>query len=193
MGMIEQILRVIKERGEASTSEIAEAVGASKQTVLRELYKMYVLGYVEPIKRGRKYYWRIARPMAVFPVPLPSSQFLYIEARIEPVFRVVRDRIEAMLMVQIRDREYTLCRCPGDVLLITDGEVQGCACSRKRAFGDRHLAMIYISREYATREWIVYRYEEEQGPYFIVLVPGEESDKIRRKYEEYVKAAQQAP
>ena len=192
MGMVDHILRVIREKGEASTAEIAEAVGASKQTVLRELYKMYVLGYVEPIKRGRRYYWRIAKPMAINPIPLPNKPFVYMETHVEPVFRIVGDRVEAMVMVQVRDREYWLCRCVEDYYVITDREVGGCRCFRKRAFGGRRLAMIYIPRELATREWVVYRYEED-GAYIIVLVPGTESERVKKKFEGYLKAVQQAP
>lgn len=185
MDIEEKLLGIIRERGEVSTSDLVRLTGIPRHKVLRVLNKLYFKGLVEPMKRSRRYLWRIASgEMAVFPVHMPLSSVLYIEGIVEPIYRRVGDRVDAFLFVHVKDQRYWLCDCGTGYFLLSNDKIDGCSCKLRHAFGERHLAMLYLTKDLRFRYWRSYRYGEEDAE-FVVLVPGEVSEELLRKYKKY--------
>nr|KJR74109.1 MAG: CopY family transcriptional regulator [Thermoproteus sp. AZ2] len=196
MSFEERLLEIIRERGEVSTTELVNITGAPRHRVLRALNKLYFKGLVEPVKRSRKYLWRLATgEMAIFPVHTPLQQVLYIEGVVEPIYRRVDDRVDSFLFVHVKDKLYWLCDCGTGYLVLTDGKIDGCDCKLRHAFGERKLAMIYLTGDLRFKYWRSYRYGEE-GVEFVVLTPEDkESPELLEKYRKYAEgsAAPQEP
>lgn len=60
MELRDEILRLLRERGELTTSELVSLLKQPRHRVLKTLNKLYFEGVVEPFKKNRKYYWRLA-------------------------------------------------------------------------------------------------------------------------------------
>ncbi|MEM0369950.1 MAG: winged helix-turn-helix domain-containing protein [Pyrobaculum sp.] len=182
-----EILRLLRERGELTTSEIANLLGQPRHKVLRALNRLFFEGEVEPVKKNRKYYWKLSSGyMAVAPIHLSTEPILYIEGIIEPIYRKVQDRIDSFIFTHVKNREYWLCDCDVGYYIVTDSPIDGCNCKLRHAFGERKLAMLYLPRELKFRYWKSYRYGEGNVE-FVLLVPSEEdSQDLVKKYETYL-------
>ncbi len=190
MDIEEKLLQIIKERGEVSTTELVQLTGYPRHRVLRALNKLYFKGLVEPVKRSRRYVWRLASgEMAVYPIHTPLVPILYLEGVVEPIYRRVEDRVDSFLFVHVKKDVYWLCDCGVGYYVISDERIDGCNCKLRHAFGERRLAMIYLTGDYRYRYWHSYRYGEEDVE-FVVLVPDEKiSPELLEKYKKYETAA----
>ncbi|MEZ0248156.1 MAG: helix-turn-helix domain-containing protein [Thermoproteus sp.] len=190
MSLEERLLGIIKERGEVSTTELVQLTGLPRHRVLRALNRLYFKGLVEPVKRSRKYLWRISTGvMAIYPVHTPLSPILYLEGIVEPIYRKVENRVDAFLFVRVKKEVYWLCDCGAGYYVISDDKIEGCSCKLRHAFGERKLAMIYLTGDYRFKYWRSYRYGEDDVE-LVVLVPEEEiSQELLEKYRRYEVAA----
>ncbi|MEL9991898.1 MAG: ArsR family transcriptional regulator [Thermoproteus sp.] len=190
MSLEERLLEIIRERGEVSTTELVQLTGLPRHRVLRALNKLYFKGLVEPVKRSRKYLWRISTGvMAIYPVHTPLSPILYLEGIVEPIYRRVENRVDAFLFVHVKRDVYWLCDCGVGYYIISDDKIEGCNCRLRHAFGERKLAMIYLTGDYRFRYWRSYRYGEDDVE-LVVLMPEEEiSQELLEKYRRYEVAA----
>ncbi|WP_148683109.1 winged helix-turn-helix domain-containing protein [Pyrobaculum ferrireducens] len=188
MDIREEILKLLRERGELSTSELVQYLKQPRHRVLKALNKLYFEGVVEPYKKNRRYYWRLASGyVAVAPIHFTAEPVLYIEGVIEPIYRRVQDRVDAFIFTHVKNKEYWLCDCDSGYYILTDQPVDGCNCKLRHAFGDRKLAMIYLPKELRFRYWKSYRYAEGDAEFVLLLPEEQDSEELRRKYETYAK------
>lgn len=186
MSLEDELLKLIRERGGATTTELVKLTGQPRHKVLRALNKLYFKGLIEPIKRSRQYVWQPASgEMRIFPLHTPLTLIHYIEGVIEPIFRRVENRIDSFLFVHVRNETYWLCDCGAEFYVLTDDRIDGCNCKLRHAFGERRLAMIYLTGDLRFRYWHSYRYAEEDVE-FIVLMPDPQiSESLMEKYKKY--------
>lgn len=187
-----QIVWLLSNRGELTAAEIAEALGVPRHRVMKALRLLYFKGVVEPVKRGRGYYWRLAGGhMAVIPLHLTLRPVLYLEGVIEPVYRRSRGRVNAFIFVHVRGKTFWLCDCDTGYFIATDEPIAGCNCKMKHAFGSKKLGMIYLPRDLYFRYWRSYKYDNGDVE-FVLLVPDSgNSPHLVHKYESYVRGATQ--
>jgi hypothetical protein len=187
MELRDEILRLLRERGELTTSELVSLLKQPRHRVLKTLNKLYFEGVVEPFKKNRKYYWRLASGyVAVAPLHLTIEPVLYIEGMIEPIYRKVEDRVDTFIFTHVKNKVYWLCDCDVGYYVITDQPIEGCNCRMRHAFGDRKLAMLYLPKELKFRYWKSYRYGEGDAE-FILLAPEEQdAPELVKKYETYL-------
>ncbi len=186
MDIEEKLLQIIKERGEVSTSELVELTGLPRHKVLRILNKLYFKGLVEPVKRSRKYVWRLASgEMAVYPLHTPLSPVLYLEGVVEPIYRKVGNRVDSFLFVHVKKGAYWLCDCGTGYYVISDERIEGCECKLRHAFGERKLAMLYLTGDSRFRYWRSYRYGEGDVELIILLPEEKTSPELVEKYKRY--------
>lgn len=189
MEVEERLLQIIKERGEASTSELVELTGYPRHKVLRALNKLYFKGLVEPIKRGRRYVWRLASgEMAIYPLHTPLSPILYLEGVVEPIYRRVGNRVDSFLFVHVKRDVYWLCDCGTGYYVISDERIEGCECKLRHAFGERRLAMLYLTGDNRFRYWRSYRYGEEDVEFVVLMPEDKTSQELVEKYKKYEEA-----
>jgi DNA-binding MarR family transcriptional regulator len=182
-----EILRLLCERGEMTTSELAALLKQPRHKVLKVLNRLYFEGVVEPYKKNRKYYWRLASGrMAVAPIHFTTEAVFYIEGVTEPVYRKVGDRIDSFIFTHVKNREYWLCDCGVGYYIITDQEIEGCDCKLRHAFSERKLAMIYLPKELKFRYWKSYRYGEGDVEFIILVPEDQDSPELVKKYETYL-------
>ncbi|MGC9117907.1 MAG: helix-turn-helix transcriptional regulator [Thermoproteus sp.] len=186
MDVEERVLQIIKERGEVSTTELVRLTGYPRHKVLRILNKLYFKGLVEPVKRSRKYLWRLASgEMAVYPVHTPLSPVLYLEGVVEPIYRKVENRVDSFLFVHVKSNRYWLCDCGTGYYVISDDSIEGCDCKLRHAFGERRLAMIYLTGDLRFRYWRSYRYGENDAEFILLVPEAEISKELLEKYKKY--------
>ncbi|ABL88799.1 family 453, possible regulatory protein [Pyrobaculum islandicum DSM 4184] len=187
MDLREEILRILRERGEVTTSELVNLLKQPRHKVLRVLNKLYFEGIIEPVKKNRKYYWRTATGyVAIMPIHFTVEPILYIEGVIEPIYRRVQDRVDAFIFTHVKNKEYWLCDCGVGYHILTDQPVDGCDCKMRHAFGDRRLAMLYLPKELRFRYWKSYRYAEEDIEYILLVPEEKDSPELIEKYESYL-------
>ncbi|ACB39610.1 helix-turn-helix domain-containing protein [Pyrobaculum neutrophilum] len=190
MDLKEEVLRLLRERGEVTTTEIVNALKQPRHRVLKVLNKLYFEGAVEPVKKNRKYYWRLATGyVAVAPLHLSIEPVLYIEGVIEPIYRRVQDRVDAFIFTHVKNREYWLCDCGVGYSIVTDQPIEGCECKMRHAFGERKLAMLYLPKDLKFRYWRSYRYAEGDVEFIILLPEERDSPELVKKYETYEQTA----
>ncbi|AAL63601.1 winged helix-turn-helix domain-containing protein [Pyrobaculum aerophilum] len=187
MDIKERILTLLRERGELTTSELVELLNLPRHRVLRMLNKLYFEGLVEPYKKNRRYYWRLASGYAaIAPIHLSVEPVLYIEGIVEPIYRRVEDRIDSFIFTHVRNKEYWLCDCDVGYYILTDEPIIGCNCKLRHAFGDRKLAMLYLPKELRFRYWRSYRYGEGDVEFIILLPEERDSPELQKKFETYL-------
>ncbi|MEM1571442.1 winged helix-turn-helix domain-containing protein [Pyrobaculum sp.] len=186
MDVREEILKLLKQRGDLTTTEIAELLRLPRHKVLKTLNRLYFEGVVEPYKKNRKYYWRLSSGyVAVAPLHFSIDPVLYIEGVMEPIYRKVQDRVDTFIFTHVKNKEYWLCECDTGFLILTDQPIEGCSCKLRHAFGERKLAMIYLPKELRFRFWKSYRYSEGDVE-FVILMPDErDSPELQQKYLQY--------
>jgi len=194
MELKEAILQLLREKGELTTSDIVAILGQPRHRVLKILNKLYFEGAVEPVKKNRKYYWRLASGyVAVAPLHFSIEPVLYIEGVVEPIYRRVDDRVDTFIFTRVRDKEYWTCDCSTGYYIISDQPIDGCSCKLRHAFGERKLAMIYLPKELRFRYWRSYRYAEGDVEFVILVPEDQDSPELVKKFESYSKEVTPRP
>lgn len=186
MELRDAILRLLKERGELDTSELAALLGVPRHRVLRMLNKLYFEGLVEPVKKDRKYFWRISSGyVAIAPLHFTASPVFYIEGVIEPIYRKVQNRVDTFIFTHVKSKEYWMCDCGTGFYVLTDQPIEGCDCKLRHAFSERKLAMIYLTKEHRFRYWRSYRYSEDDVEFVILLPEEKDAPELVEKFRAY--------